>query len=167
MPNGLGKDVRVAVICGDDKQKDAKAAGAEFVGGEDLVDKIKGGMMDFDVCIASPDSMPLVSRVGKLLGPKGLMPNPKIGTVTPDVAAAVKLAKAGQVEFRVEKAGLIHTAIGKLSFEAKAIEENFKALHNAITSARPSGAKGVFIKAVSFSTSMGPSIRLDLSDAIN
>lgn len=167
MPNGLGKEIRVAVICKDEKQKDAKAAGADIVGADDLIEKIKGGMLDFDVCIATPDCMPLVSKVGKILGPKGLMPNPKVGTVALDVKAAVKTAKAGQVEFKVEKAGLVHTAIGKLSFEVKAIEENFKALHEAISSSRPSGAKGVFIKSVFFSTTMGPSIRLDLSSGIN
>jgi len=161
MPNGTGKDVRVAVFARDAKADEAKAAGAEFVGAEELAEAIQNGEAGFDRVIASPDMMGVVGRLGKVLGPRGLMPNPKLGTVTPDVAAAVKTAKAGEVQFRVEKAGVVHAGIGKASFAADKIAENADAFINAIKKARPSGAKGTYIKKITLSSTMGPGVFID------
>jgi len=161
MPNGTGKDVRVAVFARDDKADEAKAAGAEFVGAEELAESIQNGEDGFDRVIASPDMMGVVGRLGKVLGPRGLMPNPKLGTVTPDVAAAVKIAKAGEVQFRVEKAGVVHAGIGKASFDAEKIAENATAFIEAIKKARPSGAKGTYIKKITLSSTMGSSVFID------
>jgi large subunit ribosomal protein L1 len=163
LPNGTGKTVRVAVFARGDKAEAAKAAGADIVGAEDLAEKITAGEMNFDRCIASPDMMGVVGRLGKVLGPRGLMPNPKLGTVTPDVAAAVKAAKAGQVEFRAEKAGIVHAGVGKASFSEQAIAENVKAFFGAISRAKPTGAKGTFIQKVSISSTMGPGVKLDVA----
>ena len=154
LPSGTGKDVRVAVFAKDAKADEAKEAGADFVGAEDLMEKIQGGFMDFDRVIASPDMMAVVGRLGKVLGPRGLMPNPKVGTVTPNVAQAVKDAKSGSVEFRVEKAGIIHAGIGKSSFSEGDIETNVKAFLDALTKARPSGAKGQFVRKITLSSTM-------------
>ncbi|MEK9597675.1 MAG: 50S ribosomal protein L1 [Alphaproteobacteria bacterium] len=161
MPNGTGKTVRVAVFARDAKAEEAKAAGAEFVGAEELAEQIQNGEQGFDRVIASPDMMGVVGRLGKVLGPRGLMPNPKLGTVTPDVAEAVKTAKAGEVQFRVEKAGVIHAGIGKASFDADKIAQNAQALLDAIQKARPSGAKGTYMKKVTMSSTMGPGIFID------
>ena len=163
LPSGTGRDVRVAVFAKDAKAAEATAAGAEHVGAEDLYEKIAGGFMEFDRVIASPDMMALVGRLGKVLGPRGLMPNPKVGTVTPNVAQAVKDAKGGAVEFRVEKAGIVHAGVGKASFDAKAIEENMRAFADAVSKAKPAGAKGNYIKKVSIASTMGPGVKLDLS----
>lgn len=163
MPNGTGKTMRVAVFARDAKAEEATAAGADVVGAEDLMERIQGGDIPFDRIIATPDMMALVGRLGKVLGPRGLMPNPRVGTVTPDVTQAVKDAKGGSVEFRVEKAGVIHAGIGKASFEAKALEENVKALVAAVAKAKPSGAKGTFIKRVALSSTMGPGIKIDVA----
>ncbi|HVW56050.1 MAG TPA: 50S ribosomal protein L1 [Rhizobiaceae bacterium] len=163
LPNGTGRSVRVAVFARNEKAEEAKAAGADIVGAEDLVATVQGGTIDFDRCIATPDMMPLVGRLGKVLGPRGMMPNPKVGTVTTDVAAAVKASKGGAVEFRVEKAGIIHGGVGKASFDAKAIEENVRAFADAVIKAKPSGAKGNYLKKVSLSSTMGPGLKLDLS----
>jgi large subunit ribosomal protein L1 len=165
LPSGTGKDVRVAVFAKDAKADEAKEAGADFVGAEDLMEKIQGGFMDFDRVIASPDMMAVVGRLGKVLGPRGLMPNPKVGTVTPNVAQAVKDAKSGSVEFRVEKAGIIHAGIGKSSFSEGDIESNVKAFLDALTKARPSGAKGQFIRKISLSSTMGAGVTIDTSEA--
>lgn len=161
MPNGTGKDVRVAVFARDAKADEAKAAGAEFVGAEDLAEAIQNGESGFDRVIASPDMMGVVGRLGKVLGPRGLMPNPKLGTVTPDVAAAVKTAKAGEVQFRVEKAGVVHAGIGKASFAADKIAEHASTFIDAIKKARPSGAKGTYIKKITLSSTMGPGVFID------
>ena len=161
MPNGTGKTMRVAVFARDAKAKEAKAAGAEFVGAEELAEQIQNGEQGFDRVIASPDMMGVVGRLGKVLGPRGLMPNPKLGTVTPDVAEAVKTAKAGEVQFRVEKAGVIHAGIGKASFDAEKIAQNAQAFLDAIQKARPSGAKGTYMKKVTISSTMGPGIFID------
>lgn len=166
MPNGLGKTVRVAVFAKGDKADAAKKAGADIVGAEDLAEQIAKGDMNFDVCIAAPDMMALVGKVGKILGPKGLMPNPKLGTVTPDVEKAVKTAKSGQVEFKVEKAAIIHAGVGKVSFSEEAIAQNIKAFVGAVHKAKPAAVKGVFFKRVSVSTTMGPGIKLDVSDVL-
>jgi large subunit ribosomal protein L1 len=163
LPNGSGRTVRVAVFARGAKQDEAKAAGADIVGAEDLVERINGGFTDFDRCIATPDLMPLVGRLGKVLGPRGLMPNPKVGTVTMDVAGAVKAAKGGAVEFRVEKAGIVHAGIGKASFTKEALVENIKAFADAVAKAKPSGAKGTFIQKVAISSTMGPGVRVELS----
>ena len=163
LPNGTGKNVRVAVFARGDKADEAKAAGADLVGAEELVDIVQKGTIDFDRCIATPDMMPLVGRLGKVLGPRGLMPNPKVGTVTTDVAAAVKASKGGAVEFRVEKAGIIHAGIGKVSFEVKALEENIRAFADAVTKAKPTGAKGNYVKKVSVTSTMGPGLKLDVA----
>ena len=163
LPNGTGATVKVAVFAKDDKAKEAKDAGADIVGAEDLIEKINDGSADFDRCIATPDMMALVGRVAKVLGPKGLMPNPKVGTVTPDVAKAVKDAKGGAIEFRAEKKGIVHAGVGKASFDQKKIEENVLAFVDAIQKARPSGAKGTFIKKVTITSSMGPGIKLDIA----
>ena len=161
MPNGTGKTMRVAVFARDAKAEEAKAAGAEFVGAEQLAEQIQNGEQGFDRVIASPDMMGVVGRLGKVLGPRGLMPNPKLGTVTPDVAEAVKTAKAGEVQFRVEKAGVIHAGIGKASFDADKIAQNAQAFLDAIQKARPSGAKGTYMKKVTMSSTMGPGIFID------
>ena len=161
LPSGTGRDVRVAVIAKDAKAEEAKAAGAEVVGAEDLVERIQGGFMDFDRVIATPDMMALVGRLGKVLGPRGLMPNPKVGTVTPNVAQAVKDAKGGAVEFRVEKAGIVHAGIGKASFDQGALEANVKAIVDALVRAKPSGAKGTYVKRISLSSTMGPGFKVD------
>jgi large subunit ribosomal protein L1 len=163
LPNGTGRSVRVAVFAKGAKADEAKAAGADIVGAEDLVQIVQGGQIDFDRCIATPDMMGLVGRLGKVLGPRGMMPNPKVGTVTMDVTAAVKASKGGAVEFRVEKAGIIHAGVGKASFEAKAIEENVRAFTDAVTKAKPAGAKGNFVKKVSITSTMGPGLKLDIA----
>ena len=167
LPNGTGKSVRVAVFARGAKAEEAKAAGADVVGAEDLAEKINGGEINFERCIATPDMMGVVGRLGKVLGPRGLMPNPKLGTVTQDVTAAVKAAKAGSIEFRAEKAGIIHAGVGKASFSEEAITANVKALVSAINRAKPSGAKGTFIKKVSLSSTMGPGVKLDPATALN
>ena len=164
LPAGTGKDVRVAVFAKDAKAEEAKEAGADIVGAEDLMEQIQGGFMDFDRVIASPDMMAIVGRLGKVLGPRGLMPNPKVGTVTPNVAQAVKEAKAGSVEFRVEKAGLIHAGIGKASFGEDAIEQNVQAFLQALVKARPSGAKGQFVRKISLSSTMGAGVMIDTAE---
>ncbi len=161
MPNGTGKDMNVAVFARDAKAEEALAAGADTVGAEDLMERIQGGDIPFDRIIATPDMMALVGRLGKVLGPRGLMPNPRVGTVTPDVTQAVKDAKGGSVEFRAEKAGVIHAGIAKASFDAKAIEENVLAFTEAVTKAKPSGVKGTFIKRVAISSTMGPGVKID------
>lgn len=161
LPNGSGKDVRVAVFTGGANADAAKEAGADQVGMEDLAESIKGGNLDFDVVIASPDAMRVVGQLGQVLGPRGLMPNPKTGTVTPDVAAAVKNAKAGQVRYRVDKNGIIHGAIGRIGFDAKAIKENLEALLADLKKAKPASAKGVYLKKISLSTTMGPGLIVD------
>jgi large subunit ribosomal protein L1 len=163
LPNGTGRNVRVAVFAKGDKADEAKKAGADIVGAEDLVEKVQGGEIDFDRCIATPDMMALVGRLGKVLGPRGMMPNPRVGTVTPDVAAAVASAKGGAVEFRVEKAGIVHAGIGKASFDAKAIEENIRAFTSAVSKAKPTGAKGTYLKRVAVSSTMGPGVKVDVA----
>ena len=167
LPNGTGRTVRVGVFARGAKADEAKAAGADVVGAEDLVEKVQGGNIDFDRCVATPDMMPLVGRLGKVLGPRGLMPNPKLGTVTQDVTAAVKAAKAGSIEARAEKAGIIHAGVGKASFSEDAIAANVRALVTAINRAKPAGAKGTFIKKVSISSTMGPGVKLDPATALN
>jgi len=161
LPNGTGKNVRVAVFAKDAKAEEARKAGADIVGAEDLVAAVQGGKIDFDRVIATPDMMPLVGRLGKVLGPRNLMPNPKVGTVTPDVAGAVKAAKGGAVEFRVEKAGIIHAGVGKASFTEAALLENIKAFTDAVTRAKPTGAKGTYVKRVAVSSTMGPGVHVD------
>ena len=161
LPSGTGRDVRVAVIARDAKAAEALAAGAEVVGAEDLVELIQGGFMEFDRVIATPDMMALVGRLGKILGPRGLMPNPRVGTVTPNVGQAVKDAKGGAIEFRVEKAGIVHAGIGKTSFTDEALLANVRALIDALNKAKPSGAKGVYVKRVSVSSTMGPGFKVD------
>ena len=161
LPNGTGRTQRVAVFARGDKAAEALAAGADVVGAEDLVEKVQGGTIDFDRCIATPDMMPLVGRLGKILGPRGLMPNPKVGTVTMDVKTAVNDAKGGAVEFRVEKAGIIHAGIGKASFGAEALADNIKALTDAVVKAKPAGAKGTYLQKVAVSSTMGPGVRVD------
>jgi len=162
LPHGTGKSVKVVVFAKDDKAKEAEEAGADLVGAEELAQKIQGGEIDFERCIATPDMMVVVGRLGKVLGPKGLMPNPKLGTVTPDVASAVKAAKAGQIEFRVEKQGIIHAGVGKASFSEEALAENISTFVSAIAKAKPSGAKGTYMKKVSLSSTMGPGLKLDV-----
>jgi len=163
LPNGTGRTVRVAVFARGDKADEAKAAGADLVGAEDLVETVQKGEINFDRCIATPDMMPLVGRLGKVLGPRGMMPNPKVGTVTVDVAGAVKASKGGAVEFRVEKAGIVHAGVGKVSFDLKALEENVRAFADAVTKAKPTGAKGNYVKKVSVSSTMGPGLKLDVA----
>ena len=163
LPAGLGKDVKVAVICKDEKVAEAKAAGADLAGSLAIIDDIKAGKIDFDVCIATPDMMGIVGQVARVLGPKGLMPNPKLGTVTADVATAVKNAKSGQVEFRVEKAGIVHVGVGKLSFTKDDLVKNVKALVSAVVKAKPAGAKGTYLKSIYMSSTMGPSVRIDIA----
>ena len=163
LPNGTGRKVRVAVFARGDKAEEAKAAGADIVGAEDLFETVNGGTIDFDRCIATPDMMPLVGRLGKILGPRSLMPNPKVGTVTPDVAAAVKASKGGAVEFRVEKAGIVHAGVGKASFSNEQIAQNVKAFADAVLKAKPSGAKGDYLKRVGLSSTMGIGVKIDLA----
>jgi large subunit ribosomal protein L1 len=163
LPHGTGKTLRVAVFAKGDKAAEARAAGADIVGAEDLMEQVQKGQIDFDRCIATPDMMGVVGRLGKILGPRGLMPNPKVGTVTMDVGTAVKAAKAGQVEFRVEKAGIVHAGVGKASFQDSALKENVRALVDAVVKAKPSGARGTYVKRVSLSSTMGPGLRLDLA----
>lgn len=166
LPHGTGKTLRVAVFAKGDKAKLAKEAGADVVGAEDLAEKVQGGTIDFDRCIATPDMMALVGRLGKVLGPRGLMPNPKLGTVTNDIVEAVKAAKGGQVEFRAEKAGIVHAGVGKASFPEPNLVDNIKAFVGAINRAKPSGAKGTYIKKVSLSSSMGPGLKLDVANLV-
>jgi large subunit ribosomal protein L1 len=161
LPSGTGRDVRVAVIAKDAKAEEALAAGADVVGAEDLVERIQGGFMDFDRVIATPDMMALVGRLGKVLGPRGLMPNPRVGTVTPNVGQAVKDAKGGAIEFRVEKAGIVHAGIGKVSFTEEALLANVRALVDALNKAKPSGAKGTYVKRIALSSTMGPGFKID------
>lgn len=163
MPAGLGKTIRVAVFAKGDKAEEARNAGADIVGAEDLMEAIQKGEMNFDRCIATPDMMALVGRVGKLLGPRGLMPNPKLGTVTPNVAAAVKASKSGEVEFRIDKAGIIHAGVGKASFDDKALAENIRALIGALNKAKPAGVKGNYIRKLSLSSTMGPGVSVDIA----
>ncbi len=165
LPAGSGKTIRVAVFARDAKAEEATAAGADIVGAEDLMEKIQGGFLDFDRCIASPDMMAIVGRLGKVLGPRNLMPNPKLGTVTPNVGDAVKAAKGGEVQFRAEKTGIIHAGIGKASFSADDIESNIRAFVTAIQKARPAGAKGIYIQKLSVSSTMGPGFKLDPATA--
>jgi large subunit ribosomal protein L1 len=164
LPNGLGKDVRVLVFAKGEKEKEALDAGADYVGADDLVTKIQGGWFEFDTAIATPDMMGVVGKIGKLLGPRGLMPNPKVGTVTFEVSKAVKESKAGKVEFRVEKAGIVHAPVGKVSFDAESLKGNVLAIVEALVKAKPSAAKGTYIKKISLSSTMGPGINLDVSD---
>ena len=163
LPHGLGKTKRVLAIAGADKQKDAQQAGADFVGGEELVEKIQGGWVDFDAVVATPDMMRAVGKLGKVLGPRGLMPNPKTGTVTPDIAKAVREIKAGKVEFRVDKTGIIHAPIGKVSFPSQNLIENAHALVDSVVRAKPPAAKGKFLRSVTMSSTMGPGIDIDTS----
>ncbi|WP_029006007.1 50S ribosomal protein L1 [Azorhizobium doebereinerae] len=166
LPNGSGRTVRVAVFARGAKADEAKAAGADIVGAEDLLEIVQGGTIEFDRCIATPDLMPLVGRLGKVLGPRGLMPNPKVGTVTMDVKAAVAAAKGGAVEFRVEKAGIIHGGIGKASFEADKLAENIRAFVDAVVKAKPAGAKGTYVQRVAVSSTMGPGIKVEPSSVV-
>ena len=166
LPAGTGRTVRVAVFARDAKADEAKAAGADVVGAEDLAEQIQKGEINFDRCIATPDMMPVVGRLGKILGPRGMMPNPRVGTVTADVAEAVKSAKGGAVEFRVEKAGVIHAGIGKVSFTESQIEENVRAFVGAVMKAKPEGAKGTYMKRVAMSSTMGPGVRIDISSVL-
>jgi len=165
LPNGTGKTMRVAVFARDAKADEAKAAGADIVGAEDLMEIVQGGTIDFDRCIATPDMMGVVGRLGKVLGPRNLMPNPRVGTVTMDVKAAVEAAKGGEVQFKVEKAGVIHAGVGKASFSADKIAENIQAFVNAVVKARPEGAKGAYVKKIAVSSTMGPSVTLDVDAA--
>ena len=161
LPNGTGRTMRVAVFARGDKAEEAKAAGADIVGAEELIESVQGGQIDFDRVIATPDMMPLVGRLGRVLGPRNLMPNPKVGTVTPDVAKAVGDAKGGAVQFRVEKAGIVHAGVGKASFDASKLVENVRAFADAVNKAKPSGAKGTYIKKVALTSTMGPGVRID------
>ena len=165
LPAGTGKDVRVAVFARGPKADEAKAAGADIVGAEDLMETIQSGKIEFDRCIATPDMMPLVGRLGKILGPRNLMPNPKVGTVTMDVAAAVAAAKGGEVQFKAEKAGVVHAGIGKVSFSEDKLAENLRAFVEAVTKAKPTGAKGTYVKKVSISSTMGPGVSVDIASA--
>lgn len=166
LPAGLGKNVRVAVICKDDKIADAKSFGADVVGSLDVIEAIKGGKIDFDVCIATPDMMGVIGQVARILGPKGLMPNPKLGTVTTDIATAVKNAKNGQVEYRVEKAGIVHAGLGKISFSTEDLMSNIKAFIDSVVKAKPSGAKGVYLRKVTMSSTMGVAHKVGLSTVL-
>ncbi|MBK5924961.1 50S ribosomal protein L1 [Rhodovulum sulfidophilum] len=165
LPNGTGKTVRVAVFARGAKADEAQAAGADIVGAEDLMETIQGGAIEFDRCIATPDMMPIVGRLGKILGPRNLMPNPKVGTVTMDVTSAVQAAKGGEVQFRVEKAGVIHAGVGKTSFDAAKLAENVRAFIDAVVKAKPAGAKGTYMKKVSLSSTMGPGVSIDVTSA--
>lgn len=164
LPHGLGKSIRVLAFAQGDKENEAKEAGADYVGGDDLAEKIKGGWLEFDAVVATPDMMKVVGKLGKILGTRGLMPNPKVGTVTMDIGKAIKEMKKGKVEFRVEKAGILHAPLGKLSFEAQKILENTKAFMDAVNKAKPSSAKGLFIKKVSLSSTMGQGIKINQND---
>jgi len=164
LPNGLGKTVRVLVFAKGEKVQEAEAAGADYVGGDDLAEKIQGGWFDFDTAIAAPDMMGVVGKIGRLLGPRGLMPNPKVGTVTPDIARAVTEAKSGKIEYRVEKAGIIHAAVGKASFDTVKLRENLLSLLDVLIKAKPSSAKGIYLKKISISSTMGPGILVDVAD---
>ncbi|MEM6412024.1 MAG: 50S ribosomal protein L1 [Pseudomonadota bacterium] len=166
LPSGTGKNVRVAVFARDAKAEEAKEAGADIVGAEDLMEQIQGGFSDFDRVIATPDMMAVVGRLGKVLGPRGLMPNPKVGTVTPNVGEAVKSSKGGAVEFRVEKAGIIHAGVGKASFTEDALQANVKAFIDALMKAKPSGAKGTYVKKIALSSTMGPGVIIDAQEAL-
>jgi large subunit ribosomal protein L1 len=166
LPNGSGRTVRVAVFARGAKADEAKAAGADVVGAEDLVERVQGGTIDFDRCIATPDMMPLVGRLGKVLGPRGLMPNPKVGTVTMDVRGAVDAAKGGAVEFRVEKAGIVHAGIGKASFDDQKLVENIRAFADAVAKAKPAGAKGTYIQRIAVTSTMGPGVKVDPSTVL-
>jgi large subunit ribosomal protein L1 len=165
LPNGTGKDVRVAVFARGAKADEATAAGADIVGAEDLMETILSGKIEFDRCIATPDMMPVVGRLGKVLGPRNLMPNPKVGTVTMDVAAAVQAAKGGEVQFKVEKAGVVHAGVGKVSFDEAKLVENIRAFVGAVAKAKPAGAKGAYLRKVSISSTMGPGVSVDLASA--
>ena len=165
LPNGTGKDVRVAVFARGPKADEAKAAGADIVGAEDLMETIQGGTIEFDRCIATPDMMPIVGRLGKVLGPRNLMPNPKVGTVTMDVAEAVQAAKGGEVQFKAEKAGVVHAGVGKVSFDEAKLVENIRAFVDAVSKAKPAGAKGTYMKKVSLSSSMGPGVSVAVESA--
>ena len=165
LPNGTGKDVRVAVFARGPKSEEAQAAGADIVGAEDLMETVQGGKIDFDRCIATPDMMPIVGRLGKVLGPRNLMPNPKVGTVTMDVAEAVKAAKGGEVQFKVEKAGVVHAGVGKASFDEGKLVENVRAFIGAVQKAKPAGSKGAYVKKISLSSTMGPGVNIDVSNA--
>jgi len=164
LPNGLGKSVRVLVFAKGEKMQEAEAAGADFVGGDDLAEKIQGGWFEFDTAIAAPDMMGVVGKIGRLLGPRGLMPNPKVGTVTPDIKRAVEEAKSGKIEYRVEKAGIIHAPVGKASFDAVKLRENLLSLIDVLMKAKPSSAKGTYMKKISISSTMGPGINIDVAD---
>ncbi|MEM6311827.1 MAG: 50S ribosomal protein L1 [Pseudomonadota bacterium] len=166
LPNGTGKDVRVAVFARGPKAEEAQAAGADIVGAEDLMETVQGGTIEFDRCIATPDMMPIVGRLGKVLGPRNLMPNPKVGTVTMDVADAVKNAKGGEVQFKVEKAGVVHAGVGKASFDEAKLVENVRAFMSAVAKAKPAGAKGAYMKKISLSSTMGPGVTLDVDNAV-
>jgi large subunit ribosomal protein L1 len=166
LPHGTGKSIRVAVFAKGDKAEEAKSAGADIVGAEDLVEKIQKGEVDFDRCVATPDMMALVGRLGKVLGPRGLMPNPKLGTVTPDVSEAIKAAKGGQIEFRVEKEGIIHAGVGKASFSEEALADNIKQFISAVNKAKPSGAKGTYLKKISLSSTMGPGLKINVASVV-
>ena len=166
LPNGSGRTVRVAVFARGAKADDAKAAGADIVGAEDLLEIVQGGKIEFDRCIATPDLMPLVGRLGKVLGPRGLMPNPKVGTVTMDVKGAVAAAKGGAVEFRVEKAGIIHAGVGKVSFDEQKLVENIKAFADAVAKAKPAGAKGTYIQRIAVTSTMGPGVKVEPSTVL-
>ncbi|RTK92365.1 MAG: 50S ribosomal protein L1 [Rickettsiales bacterium] len=167
LPAGLGKEVKVAVICKDERVSEAKDAGADIAGSINIIDDIKAGKVDFDVCIATPDMMGIVGQVARVLGPKGLMPNPKLGTVTADIATAVKNAKSGQVEYRVEKAGIVHAGLGKISFNEEDLVKNVEAFVSSVIKAKPAGAKGTYVKKIHMSTTMGPSVKVDLSTISN
>lgn len=166
LPNGTGKSMRVAVFARGAKADEAKAAGADIIGAEDLMESIQGGTIDFDRCIATPDMMPIVGRLGKVLGPRNLMPNPKVGTVTMDVKAAVEAAKGGEVQFKAEKGGVVHAGVGKASFDEAKLVENIRAFVSAVAKARPSGAKGAYMMKIALSSTMGPSITLDIENAV-
>ncbi|WP_208349688.1 50S ribosomal protein L1 [Pseudaestuariivita rosea] len=165
LPNGTGKDVRVAVFARGPKADEAKEAGADIVGAEDLMETVQGGKIEFDRCIATPDMMPIVGRLGKVLGPRNLMPNPKVGTVTMDVAEAVKAAKGGEVQFKVEKAGVVHAGVGKASFDEAKLVENIRAFVDAVAKAKPAGAKGAYMKKIALSSTMGPGVSVSIDNA--
>lgn len=165
LPNGTGKTVRVAVFARDAKAEEAKAAGADIIGAEDLMEVIQGGTIDFDRCIATPDMMPIVGRLGKVLGPRNLMPNPRVGTVTMDIEAAVKAAKGGEVQFKAEKAGVVHAGVGKASFDEAKLVENVRAFIDAVQKARPTGAKGSYMKSITISSTMGPGVTIGIDSA--
>jgi large subunit ribosomal protein L1 len=165
LPNGTGKSVRVAVFARGPKAEEAQAAGADIVGAEDLMETVQGGTIEFDRCIATPDMMPIVGRLGKVLGPRNLMPNPKVGTVTMDVAQAVQNAKGGEVQFKVEKAGVVHAGVGKVSFDEGKLVENVRAFMEAVLKAKPAGAKGAYVKKIALSSTMGPGVTIDVDNA--